>query len=88
MPIAVASIISKIFEKVLMYKIVDKFYTTWNRFGLKENTARVYVISYLQKRCHYNNLSLNIFYVYATKAFDRVNHSNFLTFCMKERYRN
>jgi len=77
-PIALASIMSKIFEK-LLYTYIDKYLNTnCNQFGFKSKHGTDMCIYVLKEALlHYKNSGSNIFscFLDASKAFDRVNHS-------------
>ncbi|CAL8141293.1 unnamed protein product [Orchesella dallaii] len=76
-PIAIASVISKVFEKLILLLFPDKFHTAPNQFGYKKDVGtEVAVFSLKQIAHHYlrHNTPVYVCYLDATKAFDMVNH--------------
>jgi hypothetical protein len=76
-PIALASIMSKIIESVILDRIQDYIYTNPNQYGFKPNLGTempIYLIKEIIDR--YRSLNGNVFVCFldASKAFDRVNH--------------
>lgn len=76
-PIALATISSKCFEKILLSRCEIYLSTSDQQFGFKNNSSTDMCI-YLLKECiaTYNNLNTPVFVTFldASKAFDRVNH--------------
>lgn len=76
-PIALASIVSKVIESVILKRICDYLVTHHNQFGFKEKLGTDQCI-YVLKECIESYLSRNtsVFtcFLDASKAFDRVNH--------------
>ena len=75
-PIALATIISKVFESVLLLKCEEYLFTSSNQFGYKKGHSTdlcIYAlkesIEYYKKRC----TSVFVTMLDASKAFDRVN---------------
>ena len=76
-PIAIASIMSKLLEKLLLERLNNYFFTSSHQFGFKpkhSTDACIYVLketinSYVEKQS-----SVYLCFLDASKAFDRVNH--------------
>ena len=77
-PIALANILSKVFESVLFYKIDRFILTNDNQFGFKRNHSTDLCIYTLKELIlKYNRLNSTVYccFLDASKTFDRVNHS-------------
>ena len=77
-PITVTSIISKLFEHFILYKIKSFLTTADNQFGFKErHSTDMCVFLLKQIVSHYNQHGSPVFAIFldASKAFDKVNHS-------------
>ena len=77
-PIALASILSKIFEMVILDRISIYLLTNDNQFGFKKKLGTdscIYVMKQIIDQ--YNSLNGSVFMCFldASKAFDRVNHN-------------
>ena len=76
-PIEIATIISKLFEQVILINIKNFLDTTDNQFGFKtKHSTDMCVFLLKQAISYYITRSSPIFCVFldASKAFDRVNH--------------
>ena len=76
-PIAITSIASKIFEKVLLMRVQDYIYTSDNQFSFKPKHSTDLCIFTLKSIIdYYVNASSPVYICYldASKAFDRVNY--------------
>ena len=77
-PIAIASVLSKVVESIILDRIQDYICTNSNQFGFKPGLGTempVYMLKEIIDR--YKCLNGNVFtcFLDASKAFDRVNHS-------------
>ena len=76
-PIALASIVSKIFEKLLYDRISYALTTCSNQFGFKtKHSTDMCIYAFKEAVLKYRILNSNVFscFLDASKAFDRVNH--------------
>jgi hypothetical protein len=76
-PIALASIMSKLIERILLKRAEDTFMTVDNQFGFKPKHGTDMCIYALKEVLHtYNALNSTVFlsFLDASKAFDRVSH--------------
>ncbi|XP_024116673.2 uncharacterized protein LOC112138347 [Oryzias melastigma] len=76
-PIALASVMSKLFEFILLDKITKRIESTDNQFGFKEKLGAdmcVYVLKEMISKCRNQNSSVFLCFLDGSKAFDRVNH--------------
>ena len=77
-PIAIASVISKVLENILLCRLSTYLDTNFNQFGFKRRHGTDMAI-YALKECleRYQRLDSNVFICLldASKAFDRVSHS-------------
>ena len=76
-PIALASVVSKVLERVLLNKMEKYLFTNDSQFGFKKQHSTDMCIYVLKELIHkYNDLSSSVFvgFLDASKAFDRVNH--------------
>lgn len=76
-PIALASILSKVIEKLLLQRIEDALFTSANQFGFKKKHSTdqcVYVLKELIDMYKCMQSSIFVCFLDASKAFDRVNH--------------
>ncbi len=76
-PIALATVFSKLFEKVVLELCKEYLYTCENQFGFKQKLGTDQCIFALKEIVnYYSNLSSPVFICFldASKAFDRVNH--------------
>ena len=72
-PIALASIASKILEKILYNRMAEKLYTKNNQFGFKNRHGTDMCIYTLKEAiCTYNDMNSNVYscFLDASKAFD------------------
>ena len=77
-PIALASIISKLVEVIILNRIENVLNTNDNQFGFKKNHSTDHCIYSLKEILNlYKSLNscLSVCFLDASKAFDRVNHS-------------
>lgn len=76
-PIALANILSKVFEYIIYERLECYLHTCQNQFGFKKHHGTDMCI-YSLKECvlKYNSLNSNVYscYLDVSKAFDRVNH--------------
>ena len=76
-PIAVASVCSKVLERVILNRCSVQLGTGHHQFGFKENHSTDMAIYALKEITDYylrNSSPVFICYLDARKAFDRVNH--------------
>ena len=76
-PIALSSVISKVFEHIILDRIESFLYTTDNQFGFKAKHATDQCLYLLKEVIDYyksHNSPMFICFMDASKAFDRVNH--------------
>lgn len=76
-PIALASVMSKIIERILLHRMEDFLVTTDNQFGFKPKHGTDMCIYALKEIVHsYNAANSTVFlsFLDASKAFDRINH--------------
>ena len=76
-PIAIASIVSKLFELVLLERMKSFIDTCDNQFGFKQNSGTEICVAVLKETINfYNRNSSNVYtcFLDASKAFDRTNH--------------
>ena len=74
-PIALSSVISKVFENVILYRLEEYLWTTNNQFGYKAGHstylyALIEFIEYFKRR----STSVYVAFLDASKAFDKINH--------------
>ena len=77
-PIAIASVISKLFERILLHRMTEYLETCPNQFGYKQKLGTDSCIFTLKELLNkYNSYNSTIFLCFldASKAFDCVNHS-------------
>ena len=75
--IAISSLISKIFEGILVEKCEDYLWTQSNQFAFKKNHSTNHATFILKEIIHKyrnNNSHVYVCYLDASKAFDNVNH--------------
>ncbi len=78
-PIALASVVSKILEKILLDHLCEFVPTTHNQFGFKPKHGTdlcIYALKEAVDRYRRQNSSVLISFIDASKAFDRVNQKN------------
>ncbi len=76
-PIALASIVSKVLESIMLDRISESIYSTDNQFGFKAKHGTDLCIFALKEAVNkYRSLNSSVFmcFIDASKAFDRVNH--------------
>ena len=76
-PIALASIISKVLEMIILDRISDFLLTNENQFGFKKRLGTdscIYVLKEVVDRYRCLNGTVFMCFLDASKAFDRVNH--------------
>lgn len=77
-PIALASVVSKVLENILLSRLSDYLLTHSNQFGLKKKHGTdqcIYVMKELFDAHRSLNGSMFVCFLDASKAFDRVNHN-------------
>ena len=77
-PIALASIISKIIERIILSRIEDLLITNANQYGFKKGHGTdqcIYVLKEVLNLYKSLNSCLTLCFLDASKAFDRINHS-------------
>ena len=77
-PIAIASILSKLLEKILLNRLSDYLLTSSHQFGFKpkhSTDACIYVLKEAVDNYVSQQSSVYLCFLDATKAFDRVNHA-------------
>ena len=77
-PIALASIMSKLLEKIILNRISDNLVTNPNQFGFKpKHNTEMCIFALTEAILKYRALNSNVYscFLDASKAFDRVNHS-------------
>ena len=77
-PIALASIVSKLIEVVILNRIENFLVTSDNQFGFKNGHGTdhcIYVLKEVLNLYRSLNSCLSVCFLDASKAFDRVNHS-------------
>ena len=77
-PIAIASTLSKLLEKVLLERLSNYLWTSSHQFGFKPNHSTDACIYTLKEAVEFyanQHSSYYLCFLDATKAFDRVNHS-------------
>ena len=80
-PIAINSVVSKLFEIILLNRYSDLFLTSENQFGFKRKSSTdMCIFMFKQVVEYYRNLSSSVYVCFldASKAFDRVNHWSLL----------
>lgn len=76
-PIAIASVLSKVLEKLLLTRLADFLYTTDLQFGFKRGHSTDIAIYALKEVISYyreHDSPMFICFLDASKAFDRINH--------------
>ena len=76
-PIALSSVLSKVFELILLSKLNSYFCTTDYQFGFKSNHSTdlcIYTLKEVIDFYHSQSTSIYMCFMDASKAFDRVNH--------------
>ena len=76
-PIALSSVLSKVFELILLGKLNSYFCTTDYQFGLKSHHSTdlcIYTLKEVIDFYHSQSTSIYMCFMDASKAFDRVNH--------------
>ena len=76
-PIALATIESKMFESVLLFKYAEYLYTSDNQFGFKSSHSTDLCIYTLKEFIDYyksRGTTVYITFLDASKAFDRIDH--------------
>ena len=77
-PIALASIMSKLLENIILNRISDNLVTNPNQFAFKpKHNTEMYIFALKLAILKYRALNCNVYscFLDASKAFDRVNHS-------------
>lgn len=76
-PIALATIVSKVFELLILERHGDKLTTHYGQFGYKKGVGTETAVFTLRQVAHYylrKNSSVYLCYLDASKAFDNVRH--------------
>ena len=76
-PIALASILSKVLERILLSRLQDYISTTHNQFGFKPKHSTdlcIFALKEVIRKYKSHNSSVLLCFIDASKAFDRVNH--------------
>lgn len=76
-PIAIASVISKLLEEIILSRSKHCLHTTDHQFGFKSHNSTdmaIYALKEITDHYQRNNSSVFICFLDARKAFDRVNH--------------
>ena len=76
-PIAITSIMSKVFEILILDRYANNFHTTCHQFGFKANHATdqcVFVLKQILDYYKCNSSAIYVCFLDLSKAFDRVNH--------------
>ena len=76
-PVAIASVMSKIFELILLNKMSTWLETEANQFGFKQSLGTdqgIYVLKEVIERYKSMKGLVHLCFLDASKAFDRVNH--------------
>ena len=76
-PIALATIVSKMFESVLLFKCAEYLSTSDNQFGFKSSHSTDLCIYTLKEFIDYyksRGTTVYITFLDASKAFDRIDH--------------
>ncbi len=77
-PIALANILSKVFEHILMDGLKEYLVTTDNQFGFKRKHGTdlcIYSLKEVVSVYNRNNSTVFMCFLNASKAFDRINHT-------------
>ena len=80
-PIALASIVSKVVEKVILNRTSEFLLTTCNQFGFKNKLGKdmcIYALKEIVENHTSHNGSMFMGFLDASKAFDRLKHSTLL----------
>ena len=86
-PIAITTIISKIFEHVILARCMDKLQTSENQFGFKKGHSTDQSIFLMKQVIDYylnNSSPVYLCFMDLSKAFDRVHHDLLWT-CLEKR---
>ena len=81
-PIALASVISKVLEKIILERLTPYFNTAHNQFGFKPKHSTdlcIYALKDVIDMYRRGNSSVLVGFIDASKAFDRVNHFKLFT---------
>ena len=76
-PVALANILSKVFELVLLSRLEKFLWSTDNQFGFKAGHSTemcVYLLQEFIDFCRRHNIATFVTFLDASKAFDRVNY--------------
>ncbi len=80
-PIALASILSKVLEGILMDRLAEYIVSTDNQFGFKNKHGTdlcIYALKEIVHRYRSRNSTVFMCFLDASKAFDRINHGKLL----------
>ena len=81
-PIALASTLSKVLERILLSRLQEYVTTTENQFGFKSEHGTdlcVYALKEVVSKYKRHNTTVFMCFLDATKAFDRINHGKLFT---------
>ena len=76
-PIAITTVISKLFEIILLERCKDKFYTSDNQFGFKKSHGTeqcIFIMKQIIDFYTHNSSPVYLCFMDLSKAFDMVNH--------------
>ena len=76
-PIALASILSKVLEKILLNRLEQYILTTDNQFGFKRKHGTdmcIFALKEILDKYNRQNSTIFMCFIDASKAFDHVNH--------------
>ena len=76
-PIAIATIVSKLFEFIILYKCEEFLYTCDNQFGFKPKHSTDLCIYTLKESIDYSKqrtTTVFVTFLDASKAFDKINY--------------
>ena len=76
-PIALSSITSKVFERIILLRLGDYLWTTDNQFGFKSGHSTdlcIYALSELIEYFKSRSTSVFVSFLDASKAFDKISH--------------
>ena len=77
-PIALTTVVSKLFKSYMLYHLIDFLKTNDNQFGFKTNHGTdmsVFLLKQVASLCVSRNTPVFSVFLDATKAFDNVDHN-------------
>ena len=72
-----SSVISKVFENVILYRLEEYLWTTNNQFGYKAGHSTdlcVYALTEIKDNFERRSTSVYVAFIDASKTFDKINH--------------